>query len=449
MMVLSGYSVLGVPVFNQLENQDLEKIEERLDKVRRQLQHTTAKKASHNLWMRHFMENDRDLKHEAFLSLWLCRFVFPPNAIHTVPQFVFPLAIRLARGTRIALAPAVLATIYRDLSWLNGEINSAIKKESVTLWSPLQLVHVWALERFPTLQPNAYRIEPNEPRLAKWHRLRARENAVLCSDIDNAGGSFLWRPYSQSSSLKFFCENAKSEYLSSDSDEDFLSFTLCLWPSELVAMDYIKQYLPHRVAMQFGMNQDIPGSITCFSENHIVAWQNNDKPMMGMMLYIPSSCFHPQVTRHYFEWWRMKLGLGSVKYEDYRDQVMDDAEAGMAVGGSRCARGEASGARMGNPFCDGDDDGENSSPWTSLVGMVAELESRVVNAEKVYAELAKEILHQPDIFTKVGTLAHIECRTYLKNVHLNVICYLRIDFTVSVCFGCIRKIKCQFFDKQE
>ena len=65
--------------------------------------------------MKKFMNTGSDIEHEAFLVLWLSRFVFPIS-YSLVTQRVFPIAVHLARGTKIALAPAILATIYRDLA---------------------------------------------------------------------------------------------------------------------------------------------------------------------------------------------------------------------------------------------------------------------------------------------------------------------------------------------
>ncbi|KAK9268706.1 hypothetical protein L1049_000467 [Liquidambar formosana] len=52
---------------------------------------------------------------------------------------------------------------------------------------------------------------------------------------------------------------------------------LSLWLSrvcELVGIDCIEQYLPHRVAMQFGMDQDIPGHVARCNETPEVAWRS-------------------------------------------------------------------------------------------------------------------------------------------------------------------------------
>jgi hypothetical protein len=49
--------------------------------------------------------------------------MFPVDSYDTILKSVFRIAIHLAYGTRIALAPAVLASIYRDLSLLTSYNN--------------------------------------------------------------------------------------------------------------------------------------------------------------------------------------------------------------------------------------------------------------------------------------------------------------------------------------
>ena len=149
-MVSGGFSVLGSPIFSALETPELKEIEERLIQARSARQYP---------WLMHFMESESELEREAFLSLWLSRFVFPGISKSTITELVFPIAIHLARGTRLALAPAVLASIYRDLSVLKAKIVALIELEScnekhnglaITLSAPFELVQNWAWERFET-----------------------------------------------------------------------------------------------------------------------------------------------------------------------------------------------------------------------------------------------------------------------------------------------------------
>ncbi|CAO2813820.1 unnamed protein product [Amaranthus hypochondriacus] len=68
--------------------------------------------------------------------------------------------------------------------------------------------------------------------------------------------------------------------IDSDVNEELLSFVRCLRVSELVGCDCVMQYLPHRVGMQFGMDQDIPSSVTRSNAHLELAWASYSKPVV-------------------------------------------------------------------------------------------------------------------------------------------------------------------------
>jgi len=142
-MVLGGYPVLGDPVFKPLKDQEMKEVEQKLINIERQ-----GMSLSTSMWMDIFIDKDSEIEHEAFLATWLSIFVFP-NRYSLVKSSLFPIAIHLARGNPIALAPAVLASIYNDLSWFKKQI-VVLKKcpVDVNLQSPFYLVQVWVWERF-------------------------------------------------------------------------------------------------------------------------------------------------------------------------------------------------------------------------------------------------------------------------------------------------------------
>ncbi|XP_060188143.1 uncharacterized protein LOC132617207 [Lycium barbarum] len=78
---------------------------------------------------------------------------------------------------------------------------------------------------------------------------------------------------------------------------EILMFTRLIRASELVGMDCVEQYSPHRVSMQFGFDQDVPGCV-----NH--AWRDYDRPIKDANLYIPSRLFESDVSSQYLEWWK-------------------------------------------------------------------------------------------------------------------------------------------------
>ncbi|RDX71493.1 hypothetical protein CR513_49155, partial [Mucuna pruriens] len=301
-----GYSVVGAPISSPLVSDEEREIEQELIKVFRMFFKTKAKRADHYPWMKHFMRTESHVEHEAFLSLWLSRFVFPGRSHKAILKSVFPIAIHLAKGTKLALAPAVLASIYRDLSLLNNKIRTVTTTTEleVILWAPIQLVQVWALERFPALEPRFHVIEQGQFMMAKWHtaKMTKRDNLKLILDSSKARNGFIWRPYKNSPPLQLCNKEGMWVCDNPNFNDELESFTRCLRVSELVGMECVEHYCPNRVAMQFGMDQDIPAMLTRYNENPWMSYSQlvSDKNLLTAL----SSCHRPNVTSRYYRWWK-------------------------------------------------------------------------------------------------------------------------------------------------
>ncbi|GLT65942.1 hypothetical protein SLA2020_383420 [Shorea laevis] len=342
-MILGGYSALGSPVFCSVETQQLKEIEGKLLETSKEIRSESDQNANFSKWMKRFMGSGSDIEHEAFLSFWLSGFVFRDSAGILIRKHVFPIAVHLAKGVSMALAPAVLARIYSDLSLLKEKIASTNFDlcEALILSSPLQLVQLWAWERFPELQPKPNVLKHGDPRSARWKEV----SGLIVEDVwrvfDSAGESFQWRPYATVLTNwqfpKFYKE--KEELVSVDPkvDEELFSFVLCLRPSELVGLGCIQQYLPHRVAMQFGMDQDIPCHVARHDETPEIAWKNYLRPMFNAKLYVPSRFFESDVTAKYLSWWTSAIvkGIGQREWKKtlrVSDGRMGDNDAGRPPG---------------------------------------------------------------------------------------------------------------------
>ncbi|CAJ2669338.1 unnamed protein product [Trifolium pratense] len=315
-MVLGGYPVVGDPVFISLQDQEMRQVEEKLILARQQLTNKGGK-ATTSLWMDIFIDKGSEIEHEAFLATWLSAFVFPHRIL--VKSCLFPIAIHLARGNSIALAPAVLASIYRDLTLFKKTIADRYPLE-VTLSSPFYLVQIWVWERFKTLQPQPSLIDHGDPLLFRWRRVKDFEIDNVRLALDSAKDDFHWRPYVRSSGMygMFYPNDENLVPFKKDLDKQMLSFIICLRVLELVGFDSIEKYLPHRVAMQFGIDQDVPGCVPRFSETKEIAWKNYCRPMMDKDLYFPSRFFEADVTSRYSTWWKQSVlsqcCLGSSEY---------------------------------------------------------------------------------------------------------------------------------------
>ncbi|KAF6144242.1 hypothetical protein GIB67_004912 [Kingdonia uniflora] len=151
-MLIGGLSVLGKLVTTCLSG-DLVNIEDEMIKQFRICYKSKWKKVHHSAWMNQFMGNNLELEHVAFLAFWLSRFVFHAYPEDIICKKVFPVAIRLAQGIRIAFAPAVFASIYRDLRVLINHVFN--NTGTLCVWAPFQIMQIWAYERLPTLKPES------------------------------------------------------------------------------------------------------------------------------------------------------------------------------------------------------------------------------------------------------------------------------------------------------
>ena len=97
---------------------------------------------------------------------------------------------------------------------------------------------------------------------------------------------FCWQPYGNVYPEKGRLADVVGECL----DEELESWVRCIRVSELVGLNgkCIEQYLPHRVARQFGMNQDVPGNVPRANSTQKMAWNFCTLPIKDIKLYIPS-----------------------------------------------------------------------------------------------------------------------------------------------------------------
>ncbi|KAJ4917709.1 Plant mobile domain protein family [Raphanus sativus] len=330
-MVLLGFSVLGSPVFTTLDGSG-KRTKEKLEKERVVLQKGQGRMVTQAGWMMRFMDNsgdDDEIEHAAFLALWLSYFVFP-SRYYQINEAVFPVAVHLSRGTKIALAPAVLAHLYADLTLLKDHIRgfgfgfkTVTSNEKVELTSLFKLVQVWTWERFGELRPNNTNpLLQGEPRLALWdepiqkritkRHVRMRAKRDVREILSNSKmDSFEWRPYTKAvrnwEFPKFYPEKAMWVPVGPDLDEELISFARCIKVSDLVGMDSVKHYFPNRVATQFGLLQDVPCPVKRNSLSREAAWDEYNKPIDDLTLFIPSRSTTPRVTPTFCDWWKVSF----------------------------------------------------------------------------------------------------------------------------------------------
>ncbi|CAA7026690.1 unnamed protein product [Microthlaspi erraticum] len=332
MIVLGGFSVIGNNALAPIKKGDMKEVEEKMKTAKRGIEADSGKKCSVSSWMKTMMSSGNEIEHEAFMVSWLSRFVFP-NSADLLRDLLFPAAIQLAKGVRLALAPAVLAGVYRDLGVLKEHIAGYSERESVVVKSPFQFVQVWAFERIMELQPpgGPSQLKPGEPRMARWHQYGGggqdaygyTENVRAV--LDSAKESFDYRPYTKPLSNftfpRFYLEDDCWVRVDSG-DKNIVSFGRCLRFSKLVGLDCIEPYYPHRVALQFGYDQDVPGVVPARIESPELAWKDYIRPVSDDMLYIPARLHEGDVTVGYIRWWRLSVAILQSEAKKIADKLL-------------------------------------------------------------------------------------------------------------------------------
>jgi len=292
------------------------------------LNRSKKKKASYGGWVKHFLERAPEkekaasadagvgaagearelVEHGAFLAMWLSVFVFPGPPFNVVRREVFPIAARLARGQRVALAPAALASTYHDLSALQHHISLGKEKELFVVSAPMHIVQLWVWERFPQLRPEPVSSPApgnhDTPRAARWHDVAKRFSSKHAHAVFMSPKEFEWRPYGSCSFFALQPETGGSWVRSQDiaTSEVLLSFARCLHACELVGMNCIELYNPHRVARQLGFDQDIPRMVPCASSDPEKAWDTYNIEVKNSAFIVPNH--EPGVTVQYERWWK-------------------------------------------------------------------------------------------------------------------------------------------------
>lgn len=324
---LAGLPLLGDPVRAPVSD-SLEKDVAAIEAVRAVMNRSKKKKSSYGAWVKRFVERTpeeempppatgdggRDgeahqlVEHGAFLSMWLSLFVLPGPPFDVVRREIIPLAARLARGESVALAPAALATIYHDLSALKRHITSGDKNGPFVISAPIHILQLWVWEHFTQLRPETVGSStPDDhdmPRAARWREAGKRLSSKDLHAVLMSPKGFEWRPYKNSRFFGLHPGTGGSWVRGQDiaTSEALLSFARCLHPCELVGMNCIEQYNPHRVARQLGFDQDIPGTVPRASSGWEKAWETYNIEAKSSAFIFPNH--KPGVTVQYAKWWK-------------------------------------------------------------------------------------------------------------------------------------------------
>ncbi|CAM0954544.1 unnamed protein product [Alopecurus aequalis] len=270
-----------------------------LETIRIALNRCKSKKPVYSAWVKHFLarppekeDAGGELEHGAFLAMWLSAYVLPSPPFGVVQARVFPIAVRLARGQRVALAPAALASIYSSLSSPAGR-------------APLPIIQLWVWERFPELRPEMGTSpdaddDSGPERAAPRHNVRTLFDPRYIRAVFMSPNKFEWMPYGGRGRFGLPPgRRVRGQDISGS--EELLSTARCLRPCELVGINCIQQYCPHRVARQLGMDQDVPGNVPRVDSDPEAAWATYEVEPSALAFIIPQ--WIPGVTVEYERWW--------------------------------------------------------------------------------------------------------------------------------------------------
>ncbi|KAH7859569.1 hypothetical protein Vadar_002681 [Vaccinium darrowii] len=235
-------------------------------KGRREVTLGKTNKAHQPEWARMFMGSGSDIEHEAFRHVL-------PYGYNVINRNVHNIAIHLARDEDRTCSCSI-----------------------------------WAWERFPSLRRQPNTLKAGEPRIARWNKMKKKNIENVGLALNSARECFQWHPYAISEKNwvfpKFYKEREEWVSVCLGIEEDFESFARFFRPCKFVGLGCLERYLPRRVAMQFGMDQDLPGLVACANGTPEIAWESYTRQIKYGRLYVPSRSFMSDVTTRYLEWWK-------------------------------------------------------------------------------------------------------------------------------------------------
>uniref|UniRef100_A0A0D9VVR1 Aminotransferase-like plant mobile domain-containing protein n=1 Tax=Leersia perrieri TaxID=77586 RepID=A0A0D9VVR1_9ORYZ len=295
--VLAGLPLFGKPVRARMPAADVVALEA----VRSALDRTTYRKPSYAGWVKHFLDRPAEaedagglVEHGAFLAMWLSLFVFASPPFDVVRPQVLPVAARLARGQRVALAPAALAAIYGDLTALKRFFRSD-QEAFFQVRAPMHVLLLWVWERFPQLRPDMASTPDTgtDARrallVARWHDAHKAFDDWYVHGVFMSPDKFDWRPYGSRSIALPPRKSKAGSWVRGH----------CILTCPLHGA--CANYNPHRVATQFGFDQDVPGMVARSNSHWKEAWGTYTFGCQKFAFIVPH--YKLGVTIEYARWW--------------------------------------------------------------------------------------------------------------------------------------------------
>ncbi|CAL8169050.1 unnamed protein product [Prunus armeniaca] len=265
-------------------------------------------------WIQFFRDGNRDelCRLAAFVSLWLGRFLFCDFSQDCLHERVFPLALAIARGSMIPLAPMFLGHLYRLLDHIQFLEKGAAGTMAVETFANSSFLQIFLWEHFkgievsPLPYPKARSLVasdegsyvPNSlPLICGWSRRMQGKGQNFLELLDDVE-KFIFRPYCVSSkgfsSIPLYAgSDVLIEALAISAQgcqlrRKALLSAACL-PLPTLGDDHSEvsvHYSPYRVRQQLGFDQGVP---SCPSHGdsltlHKLFWTGDSMPGDGRPL---------------------------------------------------------------------------------------------------------------------------------------------------------------------
>ncbi|PQM33573.1 uncharacterized protein Pyn_21502 [Prunus yedoensis var. nudiflora] len=289
-------------------------------------------------WIQYFGDANRQVpcRLAAFIALWLGRFVlcdFSPDCLH---ERVFPLALAIARGDAIPLAPMFLGHLYRLLDQTQLLEKNASGTMGVETFLNYGFLQVFLWEHFKGLDvhslSHSYAIEradwgkgsympENLPLVCRWFKRMQQKGQDFLKLLDSIE-NFVFCPYGTSAEtftfVSFYVDVGDTVEVPAAVSQggQFRRYALLnVAPIPLPTLgdsrsEIFVTYSPHRVKRQFGLDQGVPST------------PNHDDPFMLHRIFwsndhIPNSC-RPLVLAS-----KRRIGGFSPRYQAYWNRCLD------------------------------------------------------------------------------------------------------------------------------
>jgi hypothetical protein len=242
----------------------------------------------------------------AFLSCWLCKFVFPSKDVGVIRFSTFKVASMMAVGRQFSLAIPVLASIFKGLK----EVQFALSVTAQDIHFPIHFLSSWLAEKFGTHQIAIS--------LAKLVGMTKYAGVGSTKHFNESQANALFRDPKRVifpallplAKVVILCDDGNLSVLKSD-------YFMCI-QSGYLTLRYndtfiIESYCPDRFSRQFGFCQHIPrdfGGRTGVPTLEDVSqlWHSFTKlnTHSQCKLPLPPNDKLPLVTKRYMDWWTLK-----------------------------------------------------------------------------------------------------------------------------------------------